>query len=146
MKKRAVAKKVRGKKAAGRKSRSVATASGTPKDFEAYLAFVPEHGRTQVRKLRKAIKDALPGDVQEVISYKMPAFRNEKGLIVFYAGFVGHVSLFPTGGVLHHFAKELQGYPVSKGTVRFPIEKPLPLPLIKKIVEFRLAQLSAKSS
>ena len=91
-------------------------------------------------KMRAAIRSALPAEATEVISYKMPAFKLKKTL-VWFAAFRNHCSLFPTAAVLDQFKTELAGYKTSKGTVQFPLEKPLPIALIKKLVKVRL-QLS----
>jgi uncharacterized protein YdhG (YjbR/CyaY superfamily) len=94
-------------------------------------------------KMRVAIRSALPSDADEVISYRMPAFRLKK-VLVWYAAFQDHCSLFPTAAVLDQFRDELTRFKTSKGTVQFPLDKPLPSALIKKLVKARLKQSGYK--
>ncbi len=105
-----------------------------------YFAAVPEPARNTLEKLRLVIRSAVPKDATEVISYRIPAFRLKK-IIVWYAAFTGHCSLFPTAAVIDKFKDELKSYTISKGTIQFPLGKPLPSALIKRIVKARLAQL-----
>ena len=78
-----------------------------------------------------------------MISYGIPALK-QKGIIVWFAGFSHHCSLFPTAAVIEKFKSELKGYIISKGTIQFPLDKPLPTALIKKIVKARVAELETK--
>ena len=105
---------------------------------EAYLAKVPEPQRTTLEKVRKAIRAAAPKDAEETISYRLPAFYY-KGPLVAYGSFKDHCSLFPMAGGLHEVIAELSKYDTSKGTIRFPIDKPLPATIIQKIVKARVA-------
>ena len=105
-----------------------------------YFAAVPEPARNTLEKLRLVIRSAVPKDATEVISYRIPAFRLKK-IIVWYAAFTGHCSLFPTAAVIEKFKDELKSYTISKGTIQFPLGKPLPSALIKRIVKARLAEL-----
>lgn len=86
-------------------------------------------------ELRKKIKKVVP-DAEEVISYNIPAFKFH-GLLVWYAAFKEHVSLFPKTTAIKAFGKELAKNEVSKGTIKFPINKPIPYGLITKIVKYR---------
>jgi uncharacterized protein YdhG (YjbR/CyaY superfamily) len=97
-------------------------------------------------KMRAAIRSAVPPSATETISYRMPAFRTNKGILVWFAAFSNHCSLFPTGAVIEALAKELEGYTTSKGTIHFPTDKPLPTALIKKVVRTRVAQIEAKKA
>lgn len=90
--------------------------------------------------MRLVIRSVVPKEATEVISYRIPAFRQKK-IIVWYAAFSGHCSLFPTAAVIDKFRDELKGYTISKGTIQFPLDKPLPSGLIKRIVKARLAEL-----
>jgi uncharacterized protein YdhG (YjbR/CyaY superfamily) len=90
-------------------------------------------------KMRAAIRSALPRDATEIISYKMPAFRRDR-VLVWYAAFADHCSLFPGASVLRQFEDELAGFKTSKGTVQFPLDTPLPMALIKRIVKARVAE------
>lgn len=109
-----------------------------------YLAKVPEPARTTLHRVRAMIRKAAPGEATEAISYGIPAFRYN-GMLVAYAAFKNHCSFFPASGtVLKEFAEELKGYPCSRGTIRFAVDKPLPAALIRKIVEARVAKNEAK--
>ncbi len=113
--------------------------SGAPKDIDEYLAGVPEPARSTLKKLRAMIRTAAPAEATEAISYGMPAFKY-KGSLVAFAAFSDHCSLFPMGSAaIEKFKKELEGYQTSKGTIRFPVDKPLPAALLKKIVKARVA-------
>jgi uncharacterized protein YdhG (YjbR/CyaY superfamily) len=104
------------------------------------LAGVPEPARNTLRAIRAVIRSVVPAETTEVISYGIPMFKY-KGMLVGYAAFANHGSLFPTGsGVIEKFEKELKDFPTSKGTIRFPVDKPLPDALLKKIVKARVAE------
>jgi uncharacterized protein YdhG (YjbR/CyaY superfamily) len=114
-----------------------------PKNVEEYLAGVPEPARSTFKKLRAAIRSAVPPDATETISYRIPAFRHN-GVLVWFAAFSNHCSLFPTASVIAAFKDELKGFSISKGTIQFPVDKPLPTVLIKKIVKSRVAQSESR--
>ena len=131
------------KKAKLGKSRSTPKASVAPKDVDEYLAGVPEPARSTLNKMRATIRSAVPAEAIEVISYRMPAFRNN-GVLVWYAAFSDHCSLFPTAAVIEKFKTELERFSTSKGTIHFPANKSLPTALIKKLVKARVAQNESK--
>jgi len=114
-----------------------------PKTVDEYLARVPEPARSTLQKTRAAIRSAAPPEATEGISYNMPVFKY-KGVLVWFAAFADHCSLFPTAGVIAAFKNELKAYRTSKGTIQFPVNKPLPAPLVKKMVKARLAQIAGK--
>ena len=111
------------------------------KTVEDYLAVVPEPARSTLEKVRAVIRSVVPKETEEVISYGIPAFRHKK-IIIWYAAFAKHCSLFPTASVIAKFKDELKNYTISKGTIQFPINKPLPAALVKKIVKARLADIA----
>jgi uncharacterized protein YdhG (YjbR/CyaY superfamily) len=126
-----------------RKKNSLKTKDGTtPRDVDEYLASVPEAARSALKKMRAVIQSCVPPEATETISYKIPAIKY-KGMLVWFAGFSDHCSLFPTAAVIDAFKDELQGYQTAKGTIRFPLDKPLPVALLKKIVKARVAQVRA---
>jgi uncharacterized protein YdhG (YjbR/CyaY superfamily) len=116
---------------------------GTPKSVDEYVAGVPKPILGAFDKLRAAVRSAVPPEATETISYGMPAFKHTE-VLVWFAAFSGHCSLFPTASVIEAFKKELKGFPTSKGTIQFPADKPLPTALIKKIVKARVAQVRSK--
>jgi uncharacterized protein YdhG (YjbR/CyaY superfamily) len=85
----------------------------------------------------------VPRESTEILSYRIPAFKHKK-VVVWYAAFSDHCSLFPTNAVIEAFKNELQGFSTSKGTIHFPIDKPVPTALIKKLVKARVAQSEGK--
>ncbi len=105
-----------------------------------YFAAVPASARKMLENMRTVIRSVVPKDATEVISYRIPAFRQKK-IIVWYAAFSGHCSLFPTASAIEQFKDELKGYKISKGTIQFPLDKPLPVALIKRIVKARVAEI-----
>ena len=113
-----------------------------PSDIDAYLATLSPDKRAALQKLRRTIKAAAP-DAEECISYRMPAFRSSGRLLVAYAGFTNHCSLFPCGSV-EPFAKELARYETATGTIRFDPKKGLPVSLVRKIVKARVAENDAR--
>ena len=131
------------KKVKSDKLRSAAKGKRAPKDVEEYLAGVPEPARSTLSKVRAAIRTAVPTGTAEVISYGMPAFKHNE-VLVWYAAFSNHCSLFPTGAVIEAFKKELKGFSTSKGTIQFSTDKPLPIALVKKLVKARVAQSASK--
>jgi len=124
--------------------RTLATKSrDAPKTVDEYLAGVPEPARSTLRKIRAAIRSAAPLEATETISYRMPAFKY-KGVLVWFAAFSNHCSLFPTASVVEAFKNELKGYSTSRGTIQFPVDKPLPAALVRKLVKARVAQVGKK--
>ena len=111
----------------------------TPKTVDEYLDQIPEPAQSTLRHIRKVIQSVVPKETTEVISYGMPMFKLH-GMLVGYAAFKSHCSLFPTGSGVAKFAKELQGYKTAKGTIQFPSDKPLPDALLKKIVRMRVKE------
>ncbi len=122
---------------------SAAKGNVAPKNVDDYLAGVPEPARSTLQRVRVAIRSVLPAQATEAISYGMPAFKY-KGTLVWFAAFSNHCSLFPTASVIKAFKTELQGFETSKGTIHFPVDKPLPAALVKKIVKARLAENEQK--
>jgi uncharacterized protein YdhG (YjbR/CyaY superfamily) len=116
---------------------------GAPKNVDDYLAAVPESARSTFIKLRTTIRSAVPREATETISYRIPAIRYNR-ILVWFAAFSNHCSLFPTASVIEAFKDELKGYSISKGTIHFPLDKPLPTALIKKLVKARVAQQQSK--
>ena len=117
--------------------------SGAPHSIDEYMAGVLEPARTTLKKMRTAIRSALPSDATETISYKIPAFKR-KNILVWFAAFSDHCSLFPTASVIAEFKDELKGFSTSKGTIHFPLDKPPPIALINKIVKARVKQDQSK--
>lgn len=109
-----------------------------PKSVDEYLASVPEPARTTLNTIRATIRSAVPQEATEVISYRIPAFKY-KGMLVWFGAFSDHCSLFPGPGIMEAFKDELKRYSISKGTVQFPLDKPLPATLLRKIVKARVA-------
>jgi len=116
---------------------------GAANSVEDYIASIPESGRKAFEQLREAVRQAAPKDAIEVISYGIPALKTER-VLVWYAAFSKHCSLFPSASVLIRFKNELEEFTVSKGTVQFPLDRPLPVALVKKLVRARVAEAAAK--
>ena len=116
-----------------------------PKNVDEYLASLPGPARARFRKLRAAIRSAVPPQATEAISYGIPAFKHN-GVLVWFAAFSEHCSLFPTAAIIDAFRHDLRGFSTSKGTIHFPADKPLPTELIRKIVKARVAQIEKKKT
>jgi uncharacterized protein YdhG (YjbR/CyaY superfamily) len=123
--------------------RPAANTQAAPRNLDEYLAVAPESARATLLKLRATILSVLPPEATETISYRMPAFKY-KGVLVWYAAFAEHCSLFPGASVIAAFKNDLKSFSTSKGTVQFPLDKPLPITLIKKLVKARVAQAENK--
>jgi uncharacterized protein YdhG (YjbR/CyaY superfamily) len=131
------------KKVKSRNRNSAAKRTGAPKDVDEYLARVPEPARGTLKKIRTTIRSAAPPEATEIISYGIPAFKY-KGVLVWFAAFSSHCSLFPTAAVIEKFKTELKAFSTSKGTIKFPTDKPLPAALVRKMVKARVAQIESK--
>ena len=122
---------------------SAAKRNGPPKTVDEYLAGVPEPARSTLNKIRTAIRSAVPPEATETISYRIPAFKY-KEVLVWFAAFSNHCSFFPTASIVETFKNELKGFSISKGTIHFPTDKPLPAALVKKMVGVRVAHNESK--
>lgn len=111
--------------------------------MDEYFSALPPRTKSILQTLRKTIKQAAP-KAEELISYNMPAFKMH-GMLVYYAAFAKHVSLFPFSSAIQFFSRELSAYETSKGTIKFQLDKKLPIRLIKKIVRYRVAENTAKA-
>ena len=118
--------------------------SAPARNVDEYLAGVPKEARTTLEKLRKTIKAAAPM-ASEVISYQMPMYKHH-GMVVGFAAFKDHCSIFPGSAVMDAYKEELKRYDTSKGTIRFPANKPLPAALVKKLVKARIKENEARAN
>lgn len=115
--------------------------SRAPKDVDAYLALQPEAFRRSLQILREAIRSVAP-DAEEAFVYGVPGFRLDGKPLACYAGFKNHCSFYPTSpAVIKAHSSELTNFEVSEGTIRFQPEEMLPVTLIKKLVESRMAEI-----
>ena len=109
--------------------------------MDAYLAVLDEPERETLTRLRQTIREIVP-DAEECISYGMPAFRLDGKVVAGFAAFKHHLSYFPhSGSVLPELADDLGAYSWSKGTLQFPLDRPLPKALVKKLIAVRRRQL-----
>ncbi|RPH38202.1 hypothetical protein EHM92_00645 [bacterium] len=108
--------------------------------IDEYIRGFPGSTQKLLKQLRRTIRKVAP-EAREIIKYGIPTFTLN-GNLVHFGGYEQHVSFYPTPSAMKAFKSELSRYETSKGTVRFPVDAPLPLPLIRKIVEFRVAEVS----
>jgi uncharacterized protein YdhG (YjbR/CyaY superfamily) len=115
-----------------------------PKTIDEYIAKYPKNVRVVLEELRKVVKEAAP-NAEETISYGMPAFKLNGRNLVYFAAWKKHVGFYPAGySAIEAFKQELSPYKQAKGTVQFPLEKPIPIDLVKKIVKFRAKENQSK--
>jgi uncharacterized protein YdhG (YjbR/CyaY superfamily) len=118
--------------------KAMGKAKDGPEAVDAYLARVPEPACDTLRKVRATIRSVVPKEATEGLSYGMPAFRY-KGALVAYAAFKDHCSFFPMqASLIDEMKDELGAYRTAKGTLQFPLDKPLPAALLKKMVKLRM--------
>lgn len=121
--------------------KSPATAADAAKLLRAYFAAQPPEQRRMLKQLRTIARAVAPGAV-DAFSYRIPALRWNGKILVWYAGFTAHVSLFPmTDRIRRTFAAELKGYRTAKGTIQFPVGKRIPVTLIRRLIKARLAEM-----
>jgi len=118
------------------------------KTVDEYISLQPKNVKPLLQQIRKTIKEAAP-DAEELISYNMPGYKL-KGMLVYFAAWKEHIGFYGASSTLvEKFKKELSAYEISKGTIKFPFDQQLPLPLITKIVKYRakenLEKAAAKS-
>lgn len=107
-----------------------------PNNIDEYIASFPQETQKILKQVRATIKKAVPG-AEETISYAIPTFKLKGSYVIYLAGFKNHISIYPAPRGKEEFKKELSAYKGGKGTVQFPVDKPIPLNLITKIVKFR---------
>ncbi len=116
--------------------------TAVPSDVDSYISSFEGSTQKYLKQIRSAIKKLAPG-AEEYIGYQMPAYKLN-GPLVYFAGFANHIGFYATPTGHEKFKKELSGYKTGKGSVQFPLDEPLPLPLIEKIVKFRVQENLAK--
>lgn len=115
----------------------------TNNPIDEFIADYPRETQALLRQLRSTIKKAVP-NAEEVVSYGIPTFDLHGRHLVHFAAFKNHIGFYPTPSGIEEFKKELSEYKSAKGSVQFPIDKPLPLGLITKIVRFRVKEILEK--
>ncbi len=107
-----------------------------------YIAQFPKNVRDELEQLRKVIKESAP-EAEETISYSMPAFK-QNGILVWFAAFKNHIGFFPKASTIKAFKEKLGKHKVSKGTIQFPLNKPIPYKLVREIVKLRVKENESK--
>ena len=115
-----------------------------PGNIEEYIDSFPADIQKLLKQLHEKIRKAAP-EAEESISYQMPAFKLN-GPLVYFAGYNNHIGFYPTPSGIENFQQELSQYKTSKGAVQFPIDEPLPLELVSRIVRFRVKENLEKAS
>jgi uncharacterized protein YdhG (YjbR/CyaY superfamily) len=111
-----------------------------------YVALHPQDVRAVLQRVRSAIRKALPG-AEEVISYQIPAYKLNGGVVIYFAGWKQHYSLYPASGPLvAAFKEDLAPYELRKGTIRFPLSAPVPVRLIVRIAKFRAREAAEREA
>jgi uncharacterized protein YdhG (YjbR/CyaY superfamily) len=115
----------------------------SPKNIDEYIADFPTDVQEILQKIRVTIKKAAP-KAEEAISYKMPTFNVMGQYLIYFAAYKKHIGLYPVPSGDDEFNKEISSYQAGKGTLQFPLDKPIPYKLISKIVKLRIKENSAK--
>jgi uncharacterized protein YdhG (YjbR/CyaY superfamily) len=121
----------------------VATDKIQAKNIDEYIANFPSDIRKMLNLIRQTIRNNAP-EASEIISYSMPAFKFH-GMLVYFAAYKNHIGFYPGASAIEAFKEDIRGFKNAKGTVQFPIDKPLPLDLISKIVQFRVTENNEKA-
>ena len=108
------------------------------KTIDEYIATFPKNVQSILEELRQAIRESAP-KAEEAISYQMPTFKLN-GNLVYFAAWKNHIGFYPTSSATEAFKEELSDYEVTKGTVKFPLNKPIPFDLVKKMVRYRVKE------
>ena len=124
--------------------RSVAAARAKPQSVDQYIAACPPEARAILRKLRSTIKRAAPPEAEEIISYRMPAFKL-RGILIYFAAFKNHIGIFPPIRGDAKLEAAVAKYAGPKGNLKFPLDQPFPYSLAERIVKFRVKQNLAKA-
>lgn len=119
--------------------------SDKPQTIDEYLAPLSKDKRAALEKLRKDIQSAAP-KAEECISYGIPAFRLGGKMLVAFGAAKNHCSFYPGAQPIKAHSDQLKAYGTSKGTIRFPAERPLPATLVRKLVKTRIAEYAAKQT
>jgi len=109
-----------------------------PESITEYINAAPKEARQKLREMRACIRASAPG-AKESLKWGMPAFSYRR-ILVMFAAFKNHIGFYPTPSAVKAFADDLSKFVTAKGSIQFPLEKPLPLPLIRKITEFRVRE------
>ncbi len=117
----------------------------SPKNIDEYMAGFPADVQEILQKIRVTIKKAVP-KAEEAISYKMPSFNLNGQYLIYFAAYKKHIGLYPVPTGDGEFNKEISGYQAGKGTLQFPLNKPIPYKLIGKIAKVRAKENSAKAA
>ncbi len=116
----------------------------TAASVDEYISRTDPHIKKALKEIRRTIKATAP-KAEEVISYQIPGYKYH-GMLVFFAAWKNHISLYPAPWGAEALKKEMSGYEGSKGTIKFPLDKPMPLTLIKKMVKYRMKENEVKAS
>ena len=122
----------------------LSTTMAKPQTVEEYIAQAPEGVREKLEEMRQCLRELTP-DATESLKWGIPAFSHER-ILYTYAGFKRHIGFYPTPDAIVAFEKELAGYKTAKGSIQFPLEKALPVGLIRKIARFRIKELRERDA
>ena len=116
------------------------------RSVDEYLASQPAQARHVLKSVRRIVRSALP-QADEVISYKMPAYKIKGTVVLYFAGWKHHYSVYPAGArLVEAFKDELMRYKLSKGTIRFPLSEPIPEKLVARIAKFRAKESTGREN
>ena len=120
----------------------MATSKSQFKTIDEYIAKFPKDVRDVLEEFRRVIRESAP-EAEETISYGMPAFK-QNGILVYFAAWKNHVGFYPTSSATEAFKKELAPFKHAKGSIQFPLDKPISFDLVRRIVKFRTKENASK--
>jgi uncharacterized protein YdhG (YjbR/CyaY superfamily) len=123
----------------------MSTAQSAATTIDAYIAACPPDVREILEQVRRTIRETAP-DAQETISYGMPAFKLDGHYLVYFAAYKKHIGLYPAPTGIAEFQEALALYGAGKGTMKFPLDQPIPFDLIRSIVRFRIKDNAARAA
>jgi uncharacterized protein YdhG (YjbR/CyaY superfamily) len=126
------------------KSSKAASKSGVGSQLRSYFAALPADSRRELKRVRAAVRSVAP-TATEGISYRIPTFKLDGKALVYYAAWKDHIGLYPVTAIIRRTVPQVAGYESKKGTIRFPLDRPVPISLVKRLIKARVSELRSRA-